>query len=813
METLVQDVRYAFRTLSKNPGFTAVAVLTLALGIGTTSAIFSIVNGVLLRDLPYRDGGEVVVMWGADVDGIFGVSERERVRYREQTQIFGSFGTYFFESRNLTGLDEALRVPVGFIDSDVLPTLGVSPVLGRSFRSEENRNGQNNVALLTHDFWQGRLGANPAVLGETVTLDGFTLNTVGVLPPDFKLPGDFVGQPVQLYVPMVVPDEPDPRNIHYLRAVARLRDGVSLAQANTQLSAFSERLTQEISTLPPTFQAVARPVREVVVGEIRPMLLVLFGAVGLVLLIACVNVANLMLARSDARMREMSIRAAIGAGRARLVRQLITESTVLAILGGSVGLLIAWGATAAVVRFSPPNVPRLDQIGLDLRVVAFTGGVAILTGLFFGIAPALKASRQNSQAVLHEGGRAATVGEARHRLRRLLVVTEIALALMLAIGAGLLVKSFVRLQAVEPGFNAEHVLTMRLTLPSADYRDASAARTFYRDLLERVRAIPGVVNAGAISHLPLANRTGDWGVRIEGREEERLPSGRRPWSDRMVVTENYFNALGIEVLDGRTLSTTDDAGATQVVVINEAMAKAYWPDRSPLGLRFKLSTNIDTLYRTIVGVVANVKHGGLRNESRPEMYLPHSQFPSTDNFPVNSMSLVVRSGGDPLILTSALRRALAALDRNVPVSSVRSMDEVVSASTSTDRLNVVLFGFFGLLGLSLVSVGVYGVMSYWVSQRTRELGIRIALGAAPRTVLGMVVGHGAVLAVIGVAVGIAGALTLGRFLSSLLFGVSSHDVATFLTVPIIVAGVAVLACYVPARRATRVDPIQVLRAE
>ena len=812
METIVQDLRYAIRTFARNPGFTLTAVTTLALGIGTNAAMFSIVNGVLLESLPYADADRVVVVWGTDTDGRFGVSDNERLRYREQTDIFQSFGTYFFYSANLTGPDGAERVLAGSVDDNVFNALGLMPFMGRTFRSEETEPGGDRVVVLSYGLWQQRFLGEASALGQTLAIGGRDFTIVGVVPRDFRLPSDFIGQPIQLYTPQIIRD-PDPQNLHYLRAVARLRDDVTLMQTRGHMTTVGERLKEELGTLPPTFVPATVPVREVVLGEIQPILLILLGSVGLVLLIACVNVANLFLARSDGRTTETALRLALGAARSRLVQQVLTESVVLAILGGGLGLLIALVATDMVVTLNPPNVPRIDQIGINLSVIAFTTGLSFATALLFGLGPALITSKRDLQSSLHDGGKSSTSGAGRNRFRRTLVVTEVALAVMLAVGAGLLIRSFTALQAVEPGLNPNRVLTTRLTLPSSRYSDAASARAFYRNVLERVRALPGVVGAGATTLVPLASNPGDWGIRIEGREEERLASGRRPWADRIVITDGYFEALDIPVVEGRSLSVTDDVDGEQIVFVNETAARRYWPNESAVGKRFKLSANIDTIYRTVAGVTADVRHGGLAAEPRPQMYLPHAQHSATQNFPIGSMNLMIRTANDPLALAGTVRRTVAALDPGVPLSSVRTMDDVVAASTSTERLNVTLFGVFGLLGLLLVSVGVYGVMSYFISQRARELGIRIALGAAPRSVLRLVVNHGLRLALVGAAVGVVGALSLGRFLSNLLYGVTWHDPITLVTVPALVTGVAVLACVIPARRAVRVDPINVLRSE
>lgn len=812
MEILLQDLKYAMRTFRKSPAFTVIALATLALGIGTNAAMFTVVDGVLFENLPYGNVDRVVSVWGTATDGDFGVSENERLRYREQPEIFDAFGTFYFTAANISGPDGAERLTAAAMDAGVLPSLGVNLAIGRPFLEGETVSGSDRVIILSHGLWQQRFGGSPDVLGQTITVNGLERTIVGVLPGDFRLPGDFVGPPAQLYLANLFGD-PDPRNLHYFQAVARLVDGITVMQARARMSQVGLQLAEELPSLPSSFVPATVPVEEVVTGEIRPLLIILLGAVGLLLLIACANVANLSLARADTRSTEMAVRAALGAGRGRLIRQLMSESVVLAVTGGILALFLAEAATRLVVRFNPPNIPRIDQLGVDMRVVLFTAIVSLLAALAFGLIPAIAGSANRIHSSLHEGGRARTGSVGKNRLRRALVVGEVALALTLTAGAGLLIRSFAHLTSTDSGFDPQGVLTLRTTLPLGRYADSESARVFYSELLDEIRVTPGVVRAGAVTALPLSSDPGDWGIRIEGREDEYLDGGRRPWADRIIVTDGYFEAMGIEIVEGRSLRRDDAVGGREVVVINATAAQRYWPGESAIGKRFILSTNIDSVFREVVGVTQDVKHGGLAQETKPEMYLPHAQHPASDQFPVGTMTLVVRTSVEPVSIAGTVRRVVSDIDREVPMSDVATMTDIIAASTSTEQLNVSLFATFGVLALLLVSVGVYGVMSYLITQRSKDLGIRIALGAGPRAVLGMVIGHGMTLTVIGAGMGMLGALALGRVLSGLLYGISWYDPITLGATALLVTVVAFVACAQPARRATRLDPIRVLRAE
>lgn len=811
METLFQDVRYAVRTFSKNPGFTVVALIALALGIGANTAVFTIVNAVLLRPLPYPRAERVVAVHNVWEEGGFGVSERERLLYGAEKEIFAEFATFWYGSVILTGSGEAERLPVGVVDVSLLPLLGVTPGLGRNFVPEEAVPGQDDAAVLSHALWQRRFGGDPGVVGRSIVLDGSSYTVVGVLPAEFRLPRDFTSPPTQLLVPLAPDPTPDPQNIHYMDALASLAPGVRLEEARAAMRTVAERVKAEIGTLPESYTVELMPLREEIVGDIRPALFILLGAVALVLLIACGNVANLLLARAEMRGREVATRAALGAARGRLFRQLLTESLLLAGIGGGLGLLIAIWGSEALLRLSPANLPRIDEVGPDLRVLLFTAAVSMLTGVIFGILPAMRGARGDLQAVLREADRGSGVS-GRAGARRTLVIAEVALAVTLAIGAGLMIRSFANLYDVERGFDPERVLTFRLSLPSTEYGDKRSARRYYDRLLDRLRARPGVAAAGATNQLPLNSDPGDWGVIIEGRPPVG-PDEPNPNADWSVVTDGFFASMGIPLVAGRRFGPEDRADRTPVVVINEAMARAYWPGESPVGQRFRFTADVDSVYRTIVGVVANVRHMSLDSEPRRQMFLPHSQFPATASWPVSDMSVTLRATGDPAALGALVRREVRAVDPAVPVAMMRTMNDVLATSTSARRMYVLLFGIFAGLALALVTVGVYGVVAYSVARRTREVGIRMAVGADASDVLTLVIREGLRLTVVGLAIGLGAAFLLARLIETLLFRVGAGDPLTYLVVAGLILAVALLANWLPALRATRIDPMQTLRVE
>jgi putative ABC transport system permease protein len=811
MSTLLQDLRYAARSLRKSPGFAAIAVLTLALGIGANTAIFSVISSVLLQPLPYGDTDRVVAVWNSFRDNEqSSLSAPELVDYREGIRSFEELAAYRQTAVNLTGEAEPERLSAGRVTANLFPVLGTEAMLGRTFTAEEDVPGGDNVVVLGYSLWQRRFGGDPAVVGSTVRVNGKLRTVVGVMPPSFRLPIDYETEDVtQLWVPLALDlNDLGGRGYHNLHAVARLRPGATPEQANAELRVLTQRwLDQGIEDLE-GFTAFTTSVKEEVTGDIRPALLILLGAVGFVLLIACANVANLLLVRADQRRKEMAVRAALGAARGRIMSQLLTESAVLATLGGALGLLLAHVGVRTLVALNPASVPRLAEASLDARVLAFTGLVTLLTGALFGAMPALRASRPDLVGPLKEGGRSSALGRSGQRFRRTLVAAEIALSVVLVIGAGLMVRSFWQLQQIELGLNPENVLTLRLSLPAAEYPEAENITAFYSQLLERVEALPGVRSAGAAAILPLASTVGDWGIDIDGRAEgpDENFSGYL-----QVVTPGFFETMGFTRVDGRFLEDADRPDGLPAVVISEAMARQYWPGESALGRRFRIRGREGPWF-TVVGVVGNVRYNAVVEEALPVMYFPHAQLPLFLGG-VSSMALVVKTLSDPLTAIGAVREAIRSLDPSLPVSEVRSMEQIVNAAFSEPRFIMLLLAVFAGVALILGAIGIYGVIAYMVSQRTHEIGVRMALGARAGDVRQLVVQQGAMLALIGVALGLAGAFLTTRVLSSLLYEVSTTDPVTYAAVAMLLGAVALLASYLPARRATRIDPMAALRAE
>ena len=812
METIWQDIRYGARMLIKAPGFSIVAIMALALGIGANTAIFSVVNAVLLRPLPYAEAERLIVPWGSksETQHHTVVSYPDFVDWQEQTQTLEHVAAYIASGALLREGDAAPEVIAGAnVSADLVALLDVAPVLGRPFTRAEDQPDAAPVIVLGYSLWQRRFNADPHIIGRQIRIGTTSTTVVGVMPEGFRFPAQATKTEFLRPLALVIGERTKRRNSYSLRLIARLKPGATVEAAESEMRAIGVRLEQQYPDEGFRLGARLITVHEEVTWGVRTPLLVLLGAVGFVLLIACANVANLLLARAAGRHKEMAIRAALGAGRLRVVRQLLTESLLLSLLGGTVGLLVALWGIHILLASSPIEIPRLKDVGMDPGVMVFTAVVSVLTGIIFGLVPALQASRTNFQDALKEGGRSATGGP-RNRVRALLVVVEVALSLVLLIGAGLLGKSFLLLSEVRPGFDPEHVLSTDLSLAKTKYPKAEQQQSAFAEIVKRAAALPGVEAAAVIYPLPFGGTGTANTFVIAGRPAVRPED--KPISNHRVISPDYFRALNIPLLRGRSFDERDTQHAPPVLLVNETFARRFFAGTEALGQHIMIEGEAGDRAvppaREIIGVVGDVRHESLDTESGPEYYVPYTQAPEA------FMSLVVRSSGtNPESLAATVREAIRQIDKDQYVAAIQPMTQLVADSVARRRFNTLLTGLFAVVALLLASIGIFGVMNYTVAQRTQEIGLRVALGAQTRDVLRLVLGQGMQLILFGLAVGLATSLALTRVLAGMLYGVTPTDPQTFAAVSLLLAGVALLACYIPARRATKVDPLVALRCE
>jgi putative ABC transport system permease protein len=801
-----QDLRYAARMLVRAPAFTTIAVLALALGIGANTAIFSVVNKILLQPLPFKNPNELVIIWENATHLGFPKNTPSAANFadwRDQSTLFTGMVAMAPKDFNLTGVGEPERLDGRRVSATLFDLLGVQPRLGRRFLPEEDKPG-TRVVILSSGLWQRRFGGDPKIVGQSVNLNGESYSVVGVMPPGIELPG-FDNWKDQLWVPIAFSsEEAQSRGNHYLEVIARMKPGVTLKQARVEMETIAARLAQQYPEDNKRISTVVNPLHEEVVGDIKPALLVLLGAVGFVLLIACANVANLLLARAAVRQKEIALRLALGASRSRLTRQFLTESVLLALLGGAVGLMFAFAGLRILTVFIPATVSQADSIGIDGKVLLFTALVAVATGLIFGLAPAMQASSFSLNDTLKEGGRDGAGGSKGKRLRSLLVIAEVAVSFVLLIGAGLLISSFFHLQKLDPGFRADHLLTAKIDLPELKYPDREHRIPFFDDVIRRVSALPGVQSAALAGNLPLTYNGDSMYIGVEGIPDPP-PDQERDVIYR-AVGPGYFSTMGIQLVKGRDFTEKDNVDTGYAVIVSEKLARHFWPGQDPIGKRLKPgSTTSDSPWREVIGVVRDVRQNDFVADPKLQMYMSYRQLKF-----LTPNALVVRTSIDPMSLAMPLRNAVWAVDKDQPVSNIRSMDEIVSAAMARQRFSTMLLGVFAGLALVLAAVGIYGVMSYSVAQRTREIGIRLALGAQRTDVLKMTMGQGLRLVSFGVGLGLIAAFMLTRVMASLLFGVSATDPITFVAISFILMIVAILASYIPALRATRVDPMVAL---
>jgi putative ABC transport system permease protein len=807
MDNLWKDIRFGLRTLVRSPATTLIALLTLALGIGANSAIFSVVDGVLLKPLPYEQPDELVIVWeSAPKLGFprFSVAPPNFADWRRQNRSFEHLVAMNRERLNLTGSDQPEVLQGAAVSPDFFEMLGAVPMLGRGFREEEGRPGQGRVAVLSHALWQRRFGGDRGIVGRSIPLNGEGYVVVGIAPRDFDL------RKSDLWIPLDLDFAAENRGGHYLGVIGRLKDGVSLEKATSEMTGIAAGLAKQYPDSNSEWTVALKRMQDAAVEDIRPALLLLLVAVGFVLLIACANVANLLLAKVAAREREIAVRAALGATRARLVRQMLVETVVLFVTGGLLGVGVAWLGVKGLVALAPDAIPRIQRVGVDGRVLAFTLLVSLATGLLFGLVPSLSVTGGRGRRLyeaLKEGGRAMAGGRQGRMVRSLLVGVEVALALALLVVSGLLIRSFSQLSGVDPGFKPEGVLTASISIPEFKYPEEERQSLFYQQLVERLSAIPGVEQAATIYPLPLSG--GDMVLTYQVQGRPTPPPSQQPNTHVRMISPAYFQAMSIPVVRGRAFDRRDGRDALPVVIVNQTLAARDWPGQDPLGQRFTFDdpTQPDARWLTIVGIVGDVRHDSLDQEKTAEAYWPQIQTPMTDSF------VVLRTQGDPAHLTASLREAIREVDRDLPIDRIQTMEQVMKDSLAPSRIKTLLLGIFAGLALVLAAVGVYGVVSYSVAQRTHEIGIRMALGARPGQVRRLVVVQGMRIVLLGAAFGLALAGWASRYLGSQVYGVTATDPVTFLVVPILLLLVALVANWLPALRATRVDPLEALRYE
>jgi putative ABC transport system permease protein len=816
VENFIADVRFALRGLRRSPGFACAAILTLALGMGATTAIFSVIRSVLLSPLPYAQPERRVMIWSRwkDFEKTW-LATGEIADYRRMIPSFASVAAWEIDQANLTGGGEPVRVGVAGVTGNTFETLGARPLLGRGFTDAEDRPGGPPVIVLGYGVWQNRFGGDPDVVDKVVELDGVARRVVGVMPRGFALPTDFTedaAEPTQVFIPDQMDLSQNEHGNHGYYGAATLVPGATARMATAELKALAAASTRQgIYPEAMRFEAFAVPVEEEIRGGARRALFLVFGAVGFLMLMACANVANLLLARAEGRQREISVRAAIGAGKARLTRQLLTESLVLASAGGLLGLALAWAGVRIIAAKGAAGLPALAPIGIHPPMLLFAAALTLLTTFLFGFAPAVQTLRLNLSESLRDGATNASAGRRRQSLRAVLAGVQMALAVMLLLGAGLMLRTLDALMRIDLGFQPENVLTLQLRPPEASYAKPEAVVAFYRALLERVRGLPGVRAAGLVRSLPLAASIGDWGLDVEGFVESPGHNAKGDWQ---VVSDGAFEALGERLLRGRTLQPSDTAEALPVALVNETLARTYWPGEDPIGKRMRMGSNETRPWMTVVGMVKDERHNGVTATIKEKFFVPYAQFPAARGGDASrGMALVVRAAGEPMRLVNPIRAEVHRLDPRLPIANVRLMTEVVDASMATPRLTGSLLSIFAGLALVLAAIGVAGVLAYLVSRRRREIGIRMALGASRVNVLGLVLRRGLAYAGAGILAGVAAALFLTRLMEGLLFGVAPRDPFTFLMVSGILLLIAAAASLIPALRAARLDPLEALRAE